>query len=92
LAQASLTVIDAAISDVSAARSRAGAISSRLTATVDNLGVEIENTSAANSRIRDVDVAHETAELTRQQILVRAATSVLAQANAAPQMALQLLG
>jgi flagellin len=58
---------------------------------VNNLGVAFENASAAESAIRDTDFAEETANLTRSQILAQAATTVLAQANASPQAALQLL-
>ena len=64
----------------------------RLESTVRNLGITTENLSAANSRIRDVDVAEETANMTSLQILQQAGISVLAQANFAPQSALSLLG
>ncbi|RME25578.1 MAG: flagellin, partial [Deltaproteobacteria bacterium] len=60
--------------------------------TIANLGVAYEKLSAANSRIRDVDVAVETSSLTRSQILLQAGVAVLAQANAVPQVALSLLG
>jgi flagellin len=63
----------------------------RLTITIANLGTAAESLSAANSRIRDVDIAAETAELTRNQILSQAGVSVLSQANQMPQVALQLL-
>ena len=63
----------------------------RLNSTIANLGVASENLSAANSRIRDVDVAQETSNLTRAQILMQAGVSVLAQANSVPQIALNLL-
>ena len=63
----------------------------RLMSTIANLGVSIESLSAANSRIRDVDVAAETADLTRNSILQQAAISVLSQANLQPQTALRLL-
>jgi flagellin len=62
-----------------------------LQSTQDNLGVSIENYSAANSRIRDTDIAAATAELARNNILLNAATTVAAQANAQPQLALKLL-
>ncbi len=68
-----------------------GAIQNRLQSTMNNIAVSIENMSAANSRIRDVDVAEETAELTRNNILLQAGTSVLAQANQTSQIALGLL-
>ena len=90
-AQESLGIIDAAITQISNVRSTLGASQNRLSVTIDNLGTSIENLSAANARIRDVDVARETANLTRAQILVQAGVSVLAQANQAPQIALSLL-
>ena len=91
-AQASLDKIDAAISSVSTARGGLGAIQNRLQSTINNLQVAVENTSAANSRIVDVDVAAETANMTRAQILTQAGVSVLSQANQNPQLALKLLG
>ena len=90
-ARAALTSVDAAIDTVSSNRSTLGSIANRLVSTVNNLGVSIENISAANSRIRDVDVASESARMTRAQILMQAGVSVLAQANSAPQYALSLL-
>ncbi|MDJ0761586.1 MAG: flagellin [Myxococcota bacterium] len=92
LAQSALTVIDAAISDVSNVRGDLGAIQNRLSITVNNLATQRENISAANSRIRDVDVASETVSLTRNQILMQAGVAVLAQANQLPAMALSLIG
>ena len=86
-----ITAIDAAIDTVSATRGRLGAAQNRLQSTIANLGVSIESLSAANSRIRDVDVAAETADLTRNSILQQAAISVLSQANLQPQTALRLL-
>jgi len=91
-AQASLDKIDAAISSVSTARGGLGAVQNRLQSTINNLQVAVENTSAANSRIVDVDVAAETANMTRAQILTQAGVSVLSQANQTPQLALKLLG
>jgi flagellin len=91
-AQGSLGVIDAAISDLSTARSTLGATQNRLEVTVSNLSSTRENLASANSRIRDVDVAEETAQLTRNQILSQAGVAVLAQANQLPQAALSLLG
>lgn len=91
-AQAALDVLDASIQDISAGRADIGAAENRLQVTVANLGTARENLSAANSRIRDTDVAEETAALTRSNILLQAGASVLAQANAAPQIALSLLG
>ena len=90
-AQSSLDVIDAALQDISGIRARLGSLQNRLQSTVTNLMVQGENLSAANARIRDVDVASETASLTRSQILMQAGTSILAQANQAPQMVLSLL-
>jgi flagellin len=90
-AQNSLTAIDQAIVSVSAMRADFGAIQNRLQSTISNLAVSVENMAAANSRIRDVDVAEETAELTRNNILLNAGTSVLAQANQTAQTALTLL-
>jgi flagellin len=91
-AQSSLAVIDAAIEDVSGARGGLGAIQNRLSITVNNLATQRENVSAANSRIRDVDVADETVNMTRSQILMQAGVAVLAQANQLPAMALSLIG
>lgn len=90
-AQNTLAAIDQAIVSVSAMRADFGAIQNRLQSTISNLSVSVENMSAANSRIRDVDVAEETAELTRNNILLNAGTSVLAQANQTAQTALGLL-
>jgi len=90
-AQRSLNVIDDAIDSVSSIRGDLGAIESRLTSTIANLSISIENLSAANSRIKDVDIADETAELTKQNILMQAGISVLSQANSVPKMALNLL-
>ncbi len=86
-----ISAIDAAINSVSSLRGRLGAAQNRLNSTIANLGVQVENLSAAESRIRDVDVAYETAQLTRNSILQQASISILAQANAAPQSALTLL-
>jgi len=90
-AQSALTQIDTAISTVAQRRGTLGAIQNRLDSTVSNLRVSSENLTAANSRIRDADFAYETAQFTKNQILVQAATSILAQANVLPQNALQLL-
>jgi len=91
-AQSSLAVIDGAINSLSSVRSKLGTAQNRLSVSIENLGSSIENISAANARIRDVDVARETANLTKGQILVQAGVSVLAQANQSPQIALSLLG
>jgi flagellin len=90
-AQSSLSFIDKAIQGVSSIRADFGAMQNRLQSTINNAGISIENLSAANSRIRDTDMAEETAELTKQNILAQAGTSVLAQANNSGQGALQLL-
>ena len=73
-------------------RATLGAIQNRLVSTTDNLGVAIENFSAANSRIRDTDVAQSSAELARNNVLMQASVSVLAQANQQPNLAMKLLG
>ena len=86
-----ITAIDDAINTVSGLRGSLGAVQNRLGSTINNLAIQTENLSAAESRIRDVDVAYETAQLTRNNILQQASISVLAQANAQPQSALQLL-
>lgn len=85
-------IIDNAITDLSTARSTIGATQNRFENTITNLAVAAENVEAANSRIRDVDVAEETAALTRNQILSQAGVAVLAQANQLPAAALSLLG
>ena len=86
-----ITNIDTAINTISSLRGSLGAVQNRLGSTINNLAVQVENLSAAESRIRDVDVAYETAQLTRNSILQQASISVLAQANAQPQSALSLL-
>lgn len=90
-AQNALSVIDEAQVKTNGFRAGLGALQNRLASTVDNLGVSFENLSAANSRIRDTDVAASSAELTRNNILLNASVSTLAQANMAPQMALKLI-
>jgi flagellin len=87
-----ITNIDAAINSVSSLRGSLGAAQNRLGSTINTLAITSENLSAAESRIRDVDVAYETAQLTRNNILQQAAISVLSQANSAPQSALRLIG
>jgi flagellin len=91
-AQASLSKIDAAISSLSGTRATLGASQNRLQITITNLSTASENLSEANSRIRDVDVAEETAAMTRNQILQQAGVAVLAQANQLPSAALSLIG
>lgn len=90
-AQNSLAAVDSAIVSVSAMRADFGAIQNRLQSTIGNIAVSVENLSAANSRIRDVDIAEETAEMTKNNILLQAGTSVLAQANQTSNTALSLL-
>ena len=87
-----LTSIDSAINTISSLRGSLGAAQNRLGSTINNLAITVENLSAAESRIRDVDVAYETAQLTRNNILQQASISVLSQANSQPQSALRLLG
>ncbi len=91
-ASASLAAIDSAIDSVTANRGDLGGTQNRLESVVRNIATNSENLSAAESRIRDVDVAAETALLTRNSILQQAALSVLSQANVQPQLALNLLG
>jgi len=91
-AQSALAKLDEAQFKVNGYRASLGAIQNRLQSTSDNLGVMYENISAANSRIRDTDVAQATSEMTRNSILLNANTSVLSQANSTPQLALKLLG
>ena len=90
-AQNSLTSIDQAIISVSGIRADFGALQNRLQSTINNVQVSIENLSAANSRVRDTDIAAETAELTKQNILMQAGTSVLSQANSSTNSALTLI-
>ena len=90
-ATASLGVIDTALNSVNAERSKLGAIQNRLTHSINNLSTASENLSAAESRIRDVDMAEEMVEFTKNNILSQAAQSMLAQANQQPQNVLQLL-
>jgi flagellin len=91
-ARDSLQVVDDALQSIGTMRANFGSIQSRLNATVSNLDIQYENLNAANSRIRDTDVAKETAEIASSQILQQAAVSVLAQANQTPAIALKLIG
>ena len=91
-AQAAIAAIDLAIQTINTQRGTLGATQNRLEMTISNLGSMRENLQAADSRIRDVDVAEETAAMSRNQILSQAGTSVLAQANQLPQSALSLIG
>jgi flagellin len=87
-----LDVINNAISTITQSRGKVGAVQNRLVRTISNLSVSIENLQAAESAIRDADIAEEVALLTRNQILVQAATAMVGQANLIPQSVLQLLG
>lgn len=91
-ASAAIKALDGALSKVSSSRAKLGALQNRLEHTVNNLQVASENLTAANSRIRDVDMAKEMASFTKTQILVQSGTAMLAQANQAPQAVLKLLG
>ena len=90
-ASAALTTLDADISQTSTIRSTFGSVQNRFEAVVANLQNYVENLTASRSRIMDADFAHETAALTRNQILQQAGTAILAQANTLPQQALTLL-
>jgi flagellin len=91
-AQDAIAVIDGALAKIDRNRATLGAVQNRLQSTIRNLANIVENSSGARARIRDTDFAKETAELTRNQILQQAGTSILAQANQLPQAALSLLG
>ena len=84
--------VDSALDKVSQQRAKLGAVQNRFSSVMNNLQVTSENTSAAQSRIADADIASETANLTRAQILNQAGISILSQANQSPQAALKLLG
>ncbi|MAG34212.1 MAG: flagellin FliC [Deltaproteobacteria bacterium] len=90
-ALASLGLLDSAVSQIATLRATFGTAQNRLESTIRSLGTAVENTAAAESRIRDVDFAQEMAELTRNQVLQQAGISVLAQANISTQSALALL-
>jgi flagellin len=91
-AQTFLGTVDTALGSLNTKRATLGALSNRLESAVSNLSVSVENLSSAESRIRNVDVASESAVLTRNQILQQASTSILAQANQSPSLALSLIG
>ena len=91
-AQAAMATLDTAIDNLNSARASLGSKGNRLTTAASSVDVMRENLSAANSRIRDADVASETSALSRGQVLMQAGTSMLAQANQQPQLALSLLG
>lgn len=90
-AQNSLSAIDQAIVSVSGIRADFGALQNRLQSTINNIAISIENLSSANSRVRDTDIAAATAELTKNNILMQAGTSVLSQANQSTTSALNLI-
>lgn len=90
-AQLTLAVIDDALVRVNSIRADLGAMQNRLQSTINNLAISEENLNQANSRIRDTDIAEESSELTKQNILLQAGISVLAQANQTNQAALKLL-
>jgi len=90
--RAALTNLDLAIDSVSTARAALGVSQNRMVVTIANLGSTRENVVAANSRIRDVDVAEASADMTKYNILMQSGVAVLAQANQMPQFALKLLG
>jgi flagellin len=91
-AQEALSVLDQSQSEVNGFRATMGALQNRLNSTIDNSNVMYENLSAANSRIRDTDVAQSAADSTKNNILLQASTATLAQANQIPGMALKLIG
>jgi flagellin len=91
-AQHSLEALDSAIATKDNIRANLGAVANRLANTVSVLGIQAQNLQAAESAISDVDVATEMTEFTRNQILVQAGVSMLAQANSLPQLALRLMG
>ena len=86
-----LATIETAIASVTAARGKVGAVQNRLTRSVSALSISSENLQAAESSIRDADIAHEIAQLTRNQILVQTSTAMVGQSNLIPQSVLQLL-
>lgn len=90
-AQSALSNIDSAISAVATARAEYGSLQNRFEATIANLQISGENLTAAESRIRDADVAYETSQFTKNQVLVQTGIAILAQANTLPQQALALL-
>ncbi|MBL7645558.1 MAG: flagellin FliC [Candidatus Hydrogenedentes bacterium] len=92
LAVAAISTVDNALRSVNTLRSTLGAFQNRLEFTINTLAIQEENSASSESAIRDADMAQETIAFTRNQILVSAGTSILAQANVVPQTALQLLG
>ena len=90
-AQAALSSISDAIDSVSSARAGLGALENRFESVISNINTAVENLTSANSQIRDTDVAAETANMTKYNVLVQAGVAVLAQANSVPSLALSLL-
>ena len=91
-AVSAISTVDTALQSINSLRSDLGAFQNRLEFTINTLAIQEENSAASESFIRDADIAQETIRFTRNQILVSAGTSILAQANVVPQTALQLLG
>ncbi len=91
-AQDALMTVDKAQTQVAGYRANLGALQNRFQSTVENLGVQHENLSAANSRIRDTDIAQATSEAARNNVLLQASSSVLSQANQIPSLALKMIG
>ena len=91
-ALSALDAINTSIGTVTQGRGKVGAVQNRLARTIANLSITVENLVAAESQMRDADIAHEVAMLTRNQILVQASTAMVGQANLIPQSVLQLLG
>ena len=91
-ALSALDSINTSIATVTQGRGKVGAVQNRLARTISNLSITVENLVAAESQMRDADIAHEVAMLTRNQILVQASTAMVGQANLIPQSVLQLLG
>lgn len=91
-AQDALSTIDSAIDSINSSRASMGAAGNRLQSSLNTIQLQSTNIAAANSRIRDVDVAEESSRMTRNQILMQAGVATLSQANQIPQIALRLLG
>lgn len=91
-ARGSISTIETAQQGVNSMRANLGALQNRMTSTVDTLAITEENLAAANSRIRDTDIAQATSEMTRNQVLLQAGVATLAQANQSTQLALKLIG
>jgi flagellin len=91
-AQSALEIVDKAQTQVAGFRANLGALQNRFMSTSDNLGVQHENLSAANARIRDTDIAAASSEMARNNILLQASTAVLTQANQIPSLAMKMIG